>query len=157
MPPQLKTLIPLFAVFIFLFLVARYFLVPESFGVQGHFRFNSIEENRDKPMYYAGKDACAECHDDKALEMESDMHATISCETCHGPGLAHYDNPDSTRLIIPDERAFCGHCHAYNPTRKGMITQVDLNDHNVDKKCIECHNPHLPWELTEENNPEENL
>ncbi len=157
MPPQLKTLIPLFAVFILIFLIARYFLVPTSFGEQGHYRFNSIQENEDKPLYYAGKEACAECHDDKTAEMESDMHANISCETCHGPGLAHYDNPDSVRLIIPDERASCGLCHAYNPTRNHKITQVDLSDHNIDKKCIECHNPHLPWEITEESTPEENL
>ncbi|MEZ5084676.1 MAG: hypothetical protein R2750_14735 [Bacteroidales bacterium] len=155
MPPQLKTLIPLFAVFILLFLIARYFLIPDSFGEEGHFRFDSIEENRAKSMNYAGKDACAECHDDKALEMESDMHAGISCESCHGPGLAHYDNPDSVRLIVPVEREFCGLCHAYNPTRKSKIAQVDLNEHNVDNNCIECHNPHLPWELKEKINPEE--
>jgi len=108
-------------------------------------------------LNYAGREACAECHEDKTEEMESDMHATISCESCHGPGLAHYDNPDSVRLIVPDERIFCGLCHGLNLTRKGKIAQVDLNDHNIDKKCIECHNPHLPWELTEEINPEENL
>lgn len=157
MPPQLKTLIPLFAVFILSFLVARHFLIPDSFGEHGHYRFDAVEENKEKVMQYSGKEACAECHDDQALAMESDMHANISCEACHGPGLAHYNNPDSARLIIPDQRSFCGLCHAYNPTRKEKLTQIDMNDHYVDKKCIECHNPHLPWELTEENNPEENL
>lgn len=158
MPPQLKKIIPLFVIFIILFLVARHFLIPESFGVLGHYRFNAIEENIDIEMNYAGKEACAECHEDKALEMESDLHAQISCETCHGPGLAHYNNPDSARLLVPDERAFCGLCHSFNPTRnKKNVTQVDLNDHNVNIKCIECHNPHLPCEVIEENNPEENL
>lgn len=148
-PPQLKTLIPLFAILIILFLVVRSLLIPDSFGEQGHYRFNSIQENQDKELSYAGKAACAECHDDKAEELESDMHANISCETCHGPGLAHYDNPEPSNILKPDNRAHCGLCHNYNPTRKGKIAQVDLNEHNVDQKCIECHNPHLPWEIAE--------
>jgi len=32
MPPQIKRLLPLFVVFIGLFLLARHFLIPESFG-----------------------------------------------------------------------------------------------------------------------------
>ena len=149
MPPQLKTLIPLFAVIITLFFVARYFLIPTSFGEQGHYRFNSVEENKKRALRYAGKNACAECHDDKADEMGSDMHANLSCETCHGPGLAHYDNPEPTNILIPDERSHCGLCHSYNSTRKNIIAQIELNNHNSGKKCIECHNPHMPWEIKE--------
>ena len=149
MPPQLKTLIPLFAILIALFLVARYLLVPESFGEQGHYRFNSIQENMDKPMHYAGKDACVECHEDKVEEIESGMHANISCESCHGPGLVHFDNPETTNIIIPAEREFCGRCHAFNLTREGKVAQVDLSEHNIENQCIECHNPHIPWEIAE--------
>jgi hypothetical protein len=158
MPPQLKTLLPLFAGFIIIFLIIRHFLVPESFGEHGHYRFNSVAENKERPMNYAGKDACAECHDDKTAELASDVHTGLSCETCHGPGLAHYDNPDSIRLIVPKERVFCGLCHAINSSRKvKVIVQIDLKDHNIGKNCIECHNPHMPWELKEESTPEENL
>ncbi len=157
MPPQLKTLIPLFAIFITLFLVARYFLVPESFGEQGHYRFNSIQENMDKPMHYAGRDACAECHEDKAEELASDMHVNLSCESCHGAGLAHCENPETTNITIPTERKSCGYCHTFNLTREGKVAQVDLNEHNINHKCIECHNPHKPWEIEELNNPEGNL
>lgn len=146
MPPQLKTLIPLFAIFITLFLVARYFLVPASFGDQGHYRFNSVEENKEKAMQYAGKEACAECHDDKAEELSSGMHANLSCESCHGPGMVHYENPETTNIGKPDERVFCGLCHSFNPTRKDKIAQINLDEHNIDNKCIECHNPHNPWE-----------
>ena len=150
MPSQLRTLIPLFILFIVLFLVARHFLVPESFGEAGHYRFNSIEDNRAKPMHYAGIEACNECHDDYVLELRSNMHAGLICETCHGPGLAHYDNPDSARLIIPDQREHCGLCHSYNPSRNSeVITMIDLNEHNVENQCIDCHNPHSPWEIEE--------
>ena len=149
MPPQLKTLIPLFAIFITVFLVVRSMLVPASFGEHGHYRFDSVEENTTQKLNYAGRDACAECHDDKAFEMESDMHAGLSCETCHGPGMIHYDNPEPGQLIIPDQREHCGLCHAVNVTRITRIAQIDMDDHNPDQKCIECHNPHTPWEITE--------
>jgi hypothetical protein len=158
MPPQFKRLIPLFAAFIIIFLAVRHYLVPDTFGEQGHYRFSSIEENKQQLMNYAGKEACAECHDDKAADLVLDVHAGISCESCHGPGLAHYDIPDSVRMIVPKERAFCGLCHAKNPTRKKeVIVQVDLKDHYIENKCIECHNPHKPWELKDPSNPEENL
>jgi len=149
MPPQLKTLIPLFGAFIVLFMVARHFLVPDSFGKEGHYRFNSIAENQEKAMNYAGREACADCHDDKALEIKSDVHTSLSCETCHGPGLAHIDSPESVKLIKPDQRSFCGNCHSINPSRAKVIQQIELKEHNPDKKCIECHNPHQPWQLKE--------
>ncbi|MCF8304751.1 MAG: hypothetical protein K9I94_15855 [Bacteroidales bacterium] len=147
MPPQLKTLIPLFILFILAFLIARHFLVPDSFGKEGHYRFESVEDNKEMPMFYAGNEACAECHD-KAAEMEYDMHADLTCETCHGPGMAHYENPDN-KLIMPRDRSFCGLCHASNNTRKYKLAQVDLEEHNPGMKCVECHNPHLPWEIAE--------
>ena len=141
MPPQLKRLIPLFAIFIFLFLAARSFLVPKSFGEQGHYRFNSIAENKEKAMIYAGKEACDDCHSDRIQEMETDLHKGISCETCHGPGSAHIANPDSIKPMIPKGRDFCGMCHSLNPSRSKLVHQVDLKEHNVTENCIECHNP----------------
>ena len=151
MPPQLKRLLPLFAVFVFLFLVIRYFLVPESFGEHGHYRFNSVEDNKKKEFHYAGKESCVECHEDQVENMESDLHASLACETCHGPGLAHIEQEDAASILVPVEREHCGLCHSYNPARKKkMVVQVDLKDHNIEKKCIECHNPHMPWELKDE-------
>ena len=156
MPPQLKRLIPLFAVFIGLFLVARYLLIPESFGEHGHYRFNSIDENKNIVLRYAGSEICIDCHEDQVEFLSSDLHAGLSCETCHGPCLDHANLEDSAQIIIPNQREFCGLCHAYNPTRKkDVIVQVDLSEHNIEKNCIECHNPHMPWELKEELNIQE--
>jgi len=144
MPPQLKTLIPLFGAFIVLFLVARHFLVPVSFGEVGHYRVNSIAENKEKAMSYAGREACADCHDDKTLEIKSDAHAGLSCETCHGPGQAHCVNPEFVKPLKPDQRSFCGACHSINGSRPRFMQQIDLKEHYPDKKCIVCHNPHQP-------------
>ena len=149
MPPQLKTLIPLFAIFVGLFLTARYFLVPESYGQFGHYRGNSLKDNAEKSISYAGKPACIECHDDINQKLEADLHAKLSCEVCHGPGAGHVQAPDSVILEKPGTRQACGTCHQKIPSRPAKaITQVNISEHHIEKKdCIECHNPHAVWEL----------
>jgi hypothetical protein len=148
MPPQIKRLLPLFAIFIGLFLLVRHLLIPDSFGEFGHYRGLAIQENAAALPHYAGKEACAECHDDMAASLASDAHAGIACETCHGPGLDHVNYPDSIEIKKPAGREFCALCHALNPARnKDVVVQIDVKDHNIENDCIECHNPHMPWEL----------
>lgn len=150
MPPQLKRILPLFAVFVLLFLFIRYLLVPESFGEHGHYRFNSVEDNKQKEIHYGGKELCADCHDDYVEYLKLDLHAGLSCETCHGPGLVHAELEDAASISIERDRKFCGLCHSLNYSRKAeVVVQIDLNDHNTEQKCIECHNPHMPWEIEE--------
>ena len=148
MPPQIKRLLPLFAIFIALFLLIRYFLIPDSFGKYGHYRANSIWENAAYPLFYAGAASCADCHDDVAAAIDTDLHRHIRCETCHGPGIGHVNYPDSIPVARPAGRDFCGLCHAKNPARNSQVVkQVDLTEHNPAYECIDCHNPHLPWEM----------
>lgn len=151
MPPQLKRLLPLLALFIALFLIARHFLVPESFGKYGHYRANSMDEIAALPAHYVGKSTCADCHDEEAAKLQSDAHAVLTCEVCHGPGYKHIDDPENNKLDKPGTREFCGKCHDMNPARNpNVITQVDIKTHNIDKKdCIDCHNPHAVWEMKE--------
>ena len=141
----------MFVVFIGLFLVARYFLVPDSFGQYGHYRGESLAENEAKPVHYAGKQACIECHEDINEKLETDLHAELSCEVCHGPGDAHIQAPDSVILEKPSTRQFCGTCHTKTPARPAKaITQVDIEEHHIEKNnCIDCHNPHAVWEMKE--------
>ncbi len=152
MPVQLKTLIPLFAVFIILFLVARHFLIPESFGKYGHYRADSIDEIGALPVNYAGKAICIECHDTEAELLASDAHSGLSCEICHGPNAKHGEDYEIKEFLIKDgSRASCGRCHSLNPARKiEVINQIDTKEHHPEKeKCIDCHNPHAVWELKE--------
>ena len=158
MPVQIKRLLIYFTVFIGLIAVSRYLLVPESFGQFGHYRGNSLAENADKPIHYSGAEACNECHDDIMLSKNSDLHADLSCETCHGPGQAHFDDPEAFPVERPSGRDYCTSCHAMNPARNPrVIAQIDPEDHNTDHdECIDCHNPHMPWEMNE-NTQEETL
>ena len=150
MPRQLKTLLPLFAVFIVLFLIARHFLVPESFGEYGHYRANSMDEIAASPINYAGKAVCVDCHDTEANLLSSDAHTVLSCEVCHGPGAKHAEDYEN-KLQRIGTREFCGRCHSLNPARAvDAIVQINITEHHPEKKdCIDCHNPHAVWELKE--------
>lgn len=151
MPAQLKRLLILFAVFIVLFLIARHFLVPDSFGEYGHYRGDALKDNSEKEQVYATQSECYDCHSDIKEMLDSDMHAGISCLSCHGPGLEHIDNMEASSIEKHTSREFCGRCHALNPARSiDVIAQVDIYTHNIDREhCIDCHNPHQVWELKE--------
>jgi hypothetical protein len=147
-PPQINRLLLAFAIFILLFMVARHFLRPESFGKYGHYRADALDENAMNEIHYAGQQACFECHQDIEDMKAKDVHNEIHCETCHGPGEKHVKSGEAADILKPSGREFCGSCHAMNAARpKGAITQVDLNKHNIGKNCLECHNPHQPWEM----------
>jgi len=47
MPKQIQRLLIVFAVFISLFLVARHYLVPKTFGDLGHYRADALKDNKD--------------------------------------------------------------------------------------------------------------
>ncbi|HLP73923.1 MAG TPA: multiheme c-type cytochrome [Bacteroidales bacterium] len=147
-PPQIPRLALAFAIFIILFLIARHFLVPETFGQYGHYRGESLNDNAAMEIRYAGQQACIECHEDIQEQKTADVHSDIHCETCHGPGQKHFITGDTADIMKPHGRAACGICHEKNAAKsRNVIFQVDLNEHNPGKNCTECHNPHKPWEM----------
>lgn len=147
-PPQITRLALAFAVFIALFLVVRHQLKPKSFGKYGHYRAESLVDNANIDINYAGHTACYDCHEDIRDLKETDAHSGLHCEICHGPGEKHVNSADAADIIKPTGREFCGRCHSKNAGKsEDVITQIDLKEHNVGKNCTECHNPHAPWEM----------
>ena len=147
-PPQLKRLGLAFAIFITAFLFLRHSLVPESFGQYGFYRGASLDEISQNTLKFAGQKMCLECHQDIDDLKQQDVHSDVSCESCHGPGQKHSENGDTTLLDLSVSRESCGICHSKNAAKKKeAVFQVNLKEHNVGKKCIECHNPHQPWEM----------
>lgn len=149
-PPQLTRLFIAFAIFVSLFLFVRSMLVPETFGQFGHYRGASLIDNADHETNFAGQQACFECHQDIEDSKLTDVHSIIRCEACHGTGQKHVLSGEAADISRNDSREFCGTCHEKNTAkRQSAIVQIDLTIHNPEKKCIECHNPHQPWEMKE--------
>ncbi|UCG28195.1 MAG: hypothetical protein JSV24_02215, partial [Bacteroidales bacterium] len=141
-PPQVKRLSFFLVIFIAIFLLTRHLLTPDTFGEFGHYRGASLQENASLELLYAGQESCNECHQEIMEMKEQDLHSDVTCESCHDSGYKHVQSPDSFRIYIPRGRKFCGICHSLNTARSTeAIFQVDLNEHNIDKDCIDCHNP----------------
>ncbi len=141
---HLFRLVLLFAAGLLLFLLVRALLVPVGFGELGHFRSGAIDDNRGRPLRYAGRAACAECHDDAASELAAGRHARIGCESCHGPLAAHAADPDAAAAMLPEATPLCVRCHEANLARPAGHPQVEPREHADGSACADCHRPHLP-------------
>lgn len=131
------------------FLAVRALLVPEGFGVYGHYRAGAIEENRVRPVAFAGHAACAECHSDVPETMAGGGHATVRCEACHGPLAGHAGDPAEKKAARPDSRELCARCHAANVARPARFPQVEVADHMGEEPCTTCHAAHQPARMKE--------
>ena len=148
MPPQVVRLCLLVVGIVVTYSTARYFLTPPSFRQYGWFRGDALGELSDHDRVYAGRKACAECHEDVVKKVTTHGHKTLSCEGCHGPGQNHADNPD----LKPEKLHFsiCMRCHEANPSRPKWHKQIVIKTHyskdEAVSKCTECHIPHMPEE-----------
>lgn len=144
MPQQIKRLLVAFAVLGVLFVVARFLLVPQSFGKYGHYRADSLDEIKKIEPKYVGRDECAACHPEIAQKKSTSSHAGVVCQTCHGPASKHIEDPMAVKPDKPKGREFCAMCHAENAARPKDMPQVDVESHNVGMECVLCHDPHSP-------------
>ena len=122
---HLLRLAALFAVGILAFLVLRAIFVPAGFGELGHFRSGAMGDNAARPLSYAGRTTCADCHDQEAATLAGSAHARIGCESCHGASsgwlASHYAVPATHAKnvengLVPLENAsarasVCLDCH----------------------------------------------
>ena len=141
-PPQILRLILLTIGIVGSYLVARTFLVPQSFGEYGWYRANALGELSSYPRTYAGKKACEDCHSDTVQKLAKGAHKNLACEGCHGPGEAHANSPDNKMVIF--HYSLCVRCHEANPSRPSTHKQVVIKDHYTGSKCTDCHEGHSP-------------
>ena len=142
LPQQMTRLLAVFAVLAVAFLIIRPILVPATFGQFGHYRAAAVDEIAARPITYAGRNTCVDCHQDEATSQGKSPHQGLTCESCHGPLLAHLDNPSEAKPMMPRERDYCPICHGYDAARPNGFPQVVVAEHNEGLPCIGCHNPH---------------
>jgi hypothetical protein len=143
-PQQIIPLALFFLLGLASLILARQFLVPDTFGEYGHYRADSEDDNRDKPLVYAGFAVCGDCHDDIVAERQGFGHEGVSCEVCHGPLQQHVEDMGETTPRIPRGREFCELCHGYNPSRPSGFPQILVNSHYPAEACTKCHDAHSP-------------
>jgi hypothetical protein len=141
---HLFRLAAVFLVGILVFVIARAVLVPDDFGVLGHYRLGAVADAAARPIVHAGQKACADCHADVVETRAAARHAHVACESCHGPLGKHADGSDETKPTRPDGRATCIRCHATRTGKPARYPRVDIQDHAGDQPCIACHSPHNP-------------
>jgi predicted CXXCH cytochrome family protein len=134
----------LFVVGILAFLVLQALLVPEGFGVYGHYRAGALDENRARPVAFAGRAACVECHSDVPDAMKGGKHLRVRCEACHGPLAGHAGDPAEKKAVRPDSKVLCAGCHAANVARPAGFPQVEPAEHSGGDACTACHVAHNP-------------
>jgi len=126
------------------FLVARALLIPEGFGTYGHYRAGALEDNRARPVTFAGRAACLDCHDTVDAAKKAGKHAGVGCEACHGALAAHVDDPTSAAPAKLDPKTLCLVCHEENVAKPSGFPQIDPKNHAGDDPCQSCHAPHAP-------------
>lgn len=134
----------LFVVGIGVFVVARAVMVPDGFGDYGHFRAGALGDNRARPLGFAGRAACADCHDDVVEARKGSKHAGVGCEACHGALADHAADPEQVKPQRPDAKTICLVCHLTNVAKPDAFPQVDPKEHGDGEPCGSCHQPHHP-------------
>lgn len=138
---------------VLLILIARPFLVPSDFGVHGKnftygfYRLSNVQEWKDFPVKYQGREFCLECHEENVRQNNMSSHKAIQCENCHGPAAGHPDEIE--KLVIDTSRELCLRCHAsldYPNSSRSLIPNIDGERHKRNRECSKCHNPHNPSE-----------
>jgi DmsE family decaheme c-type cytochrome len=123
---------------------ARFAREPLAQGVQG----------------YAGTETCVTCHTGYDASMNATKHgqarnprtpaAAQGCETCHGPGEAHANDPEKIkpalfdRMAAQDVTAACTTCH--NRGVHALWKGSQHEQRNV--SCVSCHSIHKPRSTT---------
>lgn len=104
---------------------------------------------------YVGEDTCVGCHDAEGVSIRRTLHgkaqnprtpaAARGCETCHGPGQAHVEDPTKPGSIrrfeslkARDASAVCLACHERGTHGFWQGSQHDARN----LSCLTCHSVH---------------
>ena len=99
-----------------------------------------------QPVQFALGGECAGCHPSEAAAISQRNHATIGCQTCHGPLAEHARTGRvalaSTTGATSAEPATCVACHEAVLGRPLDFPVVTTLTHFGGSPCVLCHDPH---------------
>ncbi len=132
------------------------FFVPSGWDRDHWYRSGALEDLKQRPIIYAGNNACRGCHgktrkDHEAIvdALAAGVHEHLACESCHGP--LHKEDHTVAAAKIERSSSLCLRCHenvAARPHRVGLFS-VAFMAHQAkgvsrESNCVQCHNPHAP-------------
>ena len=132
------------------------FFVPSGWDRDHWYRSGALEDLKQRPIIYAGNEACRGCHgktrkDHEAIvdAVAAGVHEHLACESCHGP--LHMADHGMAAAKIERTSALCLRCHdsvAARPRQVGLFS-VGFMAHQAkavsrDSNCTQCHDPHAP-------------
>jgi hypothetical protein len=88
--------------------------------------------------------SCSACHREIASEKIVSRHAALECTICHTVPDEHLTNPRFNEVGKPQDKYFCGKCHAPDADSPKEIARVDIETHGGRYLCWDCHYPHYP-------------
>lgn len=122
-------------------------LVGLSMGLRG------ADAVKEKGMGRVGAETCATCHEDAVKGFAGGAHGQAmaarskdllsgACETCHGPGSAHADDPKTSNIVRHPKDDACLACHS----KSAGLMALSLPGHARNGvACLDCHVPgHSP-------------
>ncbi|MEW6368409.1 MAG: cytochrome c3 family protein [Acidobacteriota bacterium] len=132
------------------FMVARIIFVPKGYGMYGQYRAGALDDNRSRPLSFAGRAACEDCHSDISEARAGSKHAGIGCEACHRALAKHAEDPEKVKPVRPDAQSVCLVCHEVNVAKPRGFPQVEPKEHAEEQPCNTCHLPHHPEKSPDE-------
>ncbi len=144
MPKHVVRLLLLMGAGLVLALVARSFLIPDSFFRFGHYRADSVTEIAAQKPVHRTSAYCEDCHDERYAEWSAANHKSVACENCHGPARTHPKGGIKVLPIPKDTIRLCSVCHEATAGRPAAQPQIVLAGHAPREECAGCHNPHSP-------------
>jgi hypothetical protein len=127
--------------------VAMGIVVPWVYGEYGFHPEENARSWAALTPQYADAIVCARCHEAQYATWQGERHASVTCESCHGPLAEHAATapveaePGSLGLTTPDED-LCVICHEKSPAKPAAFAQVDLAEHYAGGRCLNCHDSH---------------
>lgn len=93
---------------------------------------------------FIGNATCLSCHDQARHVKLPPQHQ--NCESCHGAGSLHADNPGKDNIVYPTS-GNCLACHkgegAPKHTDQKALIAWNFSDHKkAGIQCSDCHDPH---------------
>jgi hypothetical protein len=118
--------------------------------VYGEYGFHPEENARSWAALtpqYADTAVCERCHELQYAAWEGERHASVTCESCHGPLAEHaatapVEAPAGSLGIGTPDEGLCAICHEQSPAKPAAFAQVDLAEHYSGGTCLNCHDSH---------------